>query len=251
LQAGEGARRPSPCGEGGCTQFHHPDLYVQRAGWTGVHGAVFTITKEDSRKYNLLAFDDNSQEPVEEEIKQGTCKLRACGPSTFSNVDSFINHSEPVPYCEPLCAAVNINAVNMIDQNEIENKEIVEIIECKENVLENAIEKKSIEIDLSKEKIESSTKIYSVAVEIDPVVIAEPINVAELVNIGDSFEKIDSLDQYTINLCQTVSCNSTTLNIGYDSGATVTIVSKKVAEMNIGKENIDYTLDTIGGRGSL
>jgi hypothetical protein len=48
-----------------------------------------------------------------------------------------------------------------------------------------------------------------------------------------------------------VSCNSTTLNIGYDSGATVTLVSEKVAKMNIEKENIDYMLDTIGGRGSL
>jgi hypothetical protein len=85
----------------------------------------------------------------------------------------------------------------MIDQNENKN---VEIVECKENVHESAIEKKSIEIDLSKEKIESNTKIDSVAVEIDPIVIAEPINVAEPVNTGDSFEKIDSLDQYTINL---------------------------------------------------
>jgi hypothetical protein len=41
------------------------------------------------------------------------------------------------------------------------------------------------------------------------------------------------------------------LNIDYDSGATVTLVSEKVAEMNIGKENIDHVLDTIGGRGSL
>jgi hypothetical protein len=162
-----------------------------------VHGTVFTITKEDGRKYNLLAFNNNSREPVEEEVKQGTGKLRACGPSTFINVDSFKNHVEPVPYREPLCAAVNINAVNMIDQNENKN---VEIVECKENVHESAIEKKSIEIDLSKEKIESNTKIDSVAVEIDPIVIAEPINVAEPVNTGDSFEKIDSLDQYTINL---------------------------------------------------
>jgi hypothetical protein len=36
-----------------------------------------------------------------------------------------------------------------------------------------------------------------------------------------------------------------------DSGATVTLVSEKVEEMNIEKENIDYVLDTIEGRDSL
>jgi hypothetical protein len=152
---------PPPCGEGGCTQFHHPDLHVQRAGWTGVHGAVYTITKEDGRKYNLVAFDDYSQELEEGEIKQGAGELRACGSSTFSSMDSFVNHGEPVLCCEPSCAAVNTNTVNMIDRNEIEIKEICE---CKENVHENAIEKKPIEIDLSNEKIESSTNIDSVLV---------------------------------------------------------------------------------------
>jgi Zn ribbon nucleic-acid-binding protein len=143
---------------------------------------------------------------VEEEIKQGTGDLRACGPSTFTSVDSFKNHGEPVLCREPLCAAVNTNAVNEIDQ--------IEIVECKENVHENANEKKSIEIDLSKEKIESRTTIESVTVEIDPVVIAEPvniaapintakpINVARPVNTGDSYEKIDFLDQYTICVMQ-------------------------------------------------
>jgi hypothetical protein len=157
-------------------------------------------------------------------------------------------------FCE-LCAAVNIIAVNKINQTEI--------VENKENVHSNANEKKSVEIDLKKEMIESSTTIESVAAEPDfinnaePVNIAEPvdtanlINTAELVNTGDSYEKIDSLNQYTINLCQTVSCNDTTLNIGYDSGATVTLVSEKVAKMNIEEKNIDYVLDTIGGRNSL
>jgi hypothetical protein len=74
---------PPPCGEGGCTQFHHPDLHMQQAGWASMHGAVFTIAKEDSKEYNLLAFNDFSREPVGGEIKQGTGDLRACGPSTF------------------------------------------------------------------------------------------------------------------------------------------------------------------------
>jgi hypothetical protein len=117
-----------------------------------VHGAVFTITKEVSEEYNLLAFDNLSREPVEEEIKQGTGDLRACGPSTFTSVDSFIKFGEPVPVRDPLCAAININAntnaVNIIDQTEI--------IENKENVHANANEKKSVEfeIDLKKEMIE-------------------------------------------------------------------------------------------------
>jgi hypothetical protein len=63
--------------------------------------------------------------------------------------------------------------------------------------------------------------------------------------------KIDSLNQSEINLCQKISCNSTSLNIGFDLGATVTLVSKKFAEMNIGKENVNNDLDTIEGQGSL
>jgi hypothetical protein len=54
----------------------------------------------------------------------------------------------------------------------------------------------------------------------------EPLVIAELVNTEDSLMKINSLNQSEINLCQTVSCNNTSLNIGFDSGATVTLVSK-------------------------
>jgi uncharacterized protein YqfA (UPF0365 family) len=60
-----------------------------------------------------------------------------------------------------------------------------------------------------------------------------PIDDAVPVNTGDSEEKINTLDQNVINLCQTISCSDTILNIGYDSGATVTLLSKKVAEMSI------------------
>jgi hypothetical protein len=226
---------------------------VQRAGWAGVHGAVFTITKEDGGEYNLLAFDDFSREPVEGEIKQGTGDLCACGPSTFTSVDSFIKHGEDVPMRDTLCASINAIAVNKIDQTEI--------MESKENVHANANtnEKKSveIEIDLEKEMIKSSTTNESIAAEQDFIINAEPLDTAnpidnaEPVNTGDSDEKIDSLDQYVINLCQTISCNDTTLNIGYDSGATVTLVSEKVAEMNIEKENTKYILDTVGGKDGL
>jgi hypothetical protein len=168
---------PPPCGEGGCTQFHHPDLHMQRAGWAGVHGAVFTITKEDGEEYNLLAFDDFSREPVEE-IKKGTGDLRACGPSFFISMDSFINHGEDVPMLDTLCPSVNAIAVNKIDQTEI--------IESKENVHANANEKKSVEfeIDLEKEMIESSTSNESVAAEPIFIINAEPLDAANPINTG-------------------------------------------------------------------
>jgi hypothetical protein len=116
---------PPPCGEGGCTQFHHPDLHVQRAGWAGVHGAVFTMAKEDDEELNLLTLDDFSRESVDGEIKQGTGDLRACGPSTFLSMDSFINYCEDVPMQDSLRASVNAIAVNEIDQ--IENVKIKEM----------------------------------------------------------------------------------------------------------------------------
>jgi hypothetical protein len=154
---------------------------------------------------------------------------------------------------DTLCASVNAIAVNKIDQTEI--------IKSKENVHANANtnEKKSveIEIDLEKEMIKSSTTNESIAAEQDFIIIAEPldtanpIDIAELVNTGDSNEKIDSLDQYVINLCQNISCNDTTLNIGYDSGATGTFVSEKVAKMNIEKEKVKYILDTVGEKDCL
>jgi hypothetical protein len=244
---------PPPCGEGGCTQFHHPDLHVQHAGWAGVHGAVFTIAKGDDEKLNLLALDNFSRESVEGEIKRGTGNLHACGPSTFLSVDSFIKHGEDVPMRDTLCASVNAIAVNKIDQTEI--------IKSKENVHVNANtnEKKSveIEIDLKKEMIKSSTTNESIAAEQDFIINAEPldtvnpIDIAEPVNTGDSDEKIDSLDQNVINLCQTISCNDTTLNIRYDSGATVTLVSEKVAKMNIERRKAKYILDTVGEKDGL
>jgi hypothetical protein len=36
------------------------------------------------------------------------------------------------------------------------------------------------------------------------------------------------------------------LNVGYDSGATVTLVSRKVAEMSIETKKTKYMLDTVG-----
>jgi hypothetical protein len=198
---------------------------------------------EDSEEHNLVTCD-NSKEPEEESIKQGTGDLGACGPSTFFNVDSFMKIGEIKPFLLT-CAAVN--TVNTIDQNETE---------IKENVHGNVNE--SVQIDLSNEKIESSTdidsvvaKIDSVLAKIDPVVVAEPVNAAEPADTGGTLMYLDSQDQSIINLCQTISCNSTTLNICFDSGATVTLVSEKVAEMSIHRKNISYELDTIGGQSSL
>jgi hypothetical protein len=131
---------------------------------------------------------------------------------------------------------------------------------------------------LSEKFIESSTDFDSVSAEIaepyviieppsafaDPVVsiadpadeIAEPLGaVADPVDTGNVLTEICSQGQNTINLCQTVSCNSTSLNVLSDSGATLTLVNKKVAEMGIEHENVKYKLNTIGtnhfeGRGA-
>jgi hypothetical protein len=144
-------------------------------------------------------------------------------------------------------------AVSKIDETEI--------IKDKENVHANANtnEKRSVEIDidLKKEMIKISTTNESIAAEQDFIINAEPldtlnpIDIAEPVNTGDSDEEIDSLDQNVINLCQTISCNDTTLNIGYDSGATVTLVSEKVAKMNIERKKAKYILDTVGEKDGL
>jgi hypothetical protein len=71
------------------------------------------------------------------------------------------------------------------------------------------------------------------------------------VNTGDSDDEINTLDQNVINLCQTISCNDTVLNVGYDSGATVTLVSEKVAKMSIATKKTEYILDTVGEREGL
>jgi hypothetical protein len=192
---------------------------------------------------------------VDDDIKQGTGDLRVCGPSTFFNVDSFIKYGEDVPMRDSLCASVNAIAVNETEQ--------IENVNIKENVHSNANsnEKKSVEIkidlDLENEMIKSSTKNESIAAEQDFITNAElldavnPIDVAEPVDTGDSDKIIDTIDQNVINLCQTISCNDTMLNIGYDSGATVTLVSKKVAEMNIERKETKYILDTVGEREGL
>jgi hypothetical protein len=127
--------------------------------------------------------------------------------------------------------------------------------------------------------IESSTDIESVSAEvaepnviIDPpsafadpaVIIADPVNIVAnlLVAVADpaDAEKVltesYSQNKNTVNLCQTISCNSTTLNVLFDSGATRTLINKKVAEMGIDYENVKYNLKTVStdhfeGRGAM
>jgi hypothetical protein len=144
---------------------------------------------EDSEKHNMATTSNNSGEPEKESIKQGTGDLRACGPSTFFSVDSFIKHSENVLISGLACAAVYT-----VKQNEIESDENVE---CTENELRNV--NKNVQIDLTNEKVESSTE-HSVSAEIgyNPVVIAEPVDT------GRTLMNIDSQDQSKINLCQTI-----------------------------------------------
>jgi hypothetical protein len=103
------------------------------------------------------------------------------------------------PFHFPGCTA----AVNIVNANEIK---IDETVECAENELKNVNE--NIQIDLAKEKNESSTgNSVSAKIDYNPVVIAEPVNT------GRTLMNIDSQDQSKINLCQTVSCNCTPLNI--------------------------------------
>jgi hypothetical protein len=191
---------------------------------------------EDSEEHNLVTTCDDSKEPEEESIKQGTGDLRACGPSTFFNVDSFIKIGEIKPFLLT-CAAVN--TVNTIDQNETEIKENVH-----GKVNEN------VQIDLSNEKIESSTDIDSDMEEIDPVADAEPVNAADPADTGGTVTNVDSQEHSMINLCQTISCNGTSLNICFRTGAQVTLVTEKVAEMSIYRKDIDYDLVavTMGGK---
>jgi hypothetical protein len=124
-------------------------------------------TMEDSEKHNVVITSNNSRELKKESIKQGTGDLRACGPSTFFSVDSFIKHGENFPISGLDCAAVNT-----VKQNEIA---IDENVECTENELKNVNE--NVQNDLINEKVEGSTK-NSVPAEIDYnlVVIVEPVD---------------------------------------------------------------------------
>jgi hypothetical protein len=127
--------------------------------------------------------------------------------------------------------------------------------------------------------IESSTDIESVSAEVaepdvvieppsafaDPVVsiadpadiAAEPLGaVADPVDAEKVLTELYSQNKNTVNLCQTISCNSTTLNVLFDSGATMTLINKKVAEMGIDYENAKYNLKTVStdhfeGRGAM
>jgi hypothetical protein len=115
---------------------------------------------------------------------------------------------------------------------------------------------------LTSKIIESSREIKSVSAETMPepvaiadpaVIIAEPIAtvaepgaVADPVITGKVLTEINSQNHTTINLCQTISCNSTPLNVLFDSGATLTLVNKKVAELGINHENVKYNLNTGG-----
>jgi hypothetical protein len=79
---------PPPCGESGCTAFHHPALHVQRTGRSGVHGGVRIISKEDGEESNVEDTSDCSVESMVEQLKQGAGDMRTCGPSSFIIVDS-------------------------------------------------------------------------------------------------------------------------------------------------------------------
>jgi hypothetical protein len=206
------AGRPPPCGESGCTAFHHPALHMQRTGWSGSHGVLYTIAKEDSKRPDVDSISDNSEEPVEEPIKQGAGDMRACGPSTFTSVDSFDMNGDIVSITALSCAAVNTN----------ENFDSA----IKENVENAEIDAKNVneidQIDLASNIIESSTGIISVSAEnmpepitiADPVAtIAKPSAVADPVVTRKVLSEVNSQNHTTINLCQTISCNSTPLNL--------------------------------------
>jgi hypothetical protein len=53
---------PPPCGESGCTAFHHPALHVQRMGWSGVHGGVYITAKGDNAEDNVEDTSDYSED---------------------------------------------------------------------------------------------------------------------------------------------------------------------------------------------
>jgi hypothetical protein len=206
----------------------------------------------------VVITSDCSGEPVVDFFKQGAGDMRACGPSSFIYVDSFKNHGEVFPITTVGCATPNAN----------ENVEIA----SKENAESAEIDAKDVikieKIDLSEKFIESSTGFDSVSAEIaepyvvielpsafaDPAIsiadpvdeVAEPLGaVADPVDTGKVLTEICSQGQNTINLCQTVSCNSTSLNVLFDLGATLTLANKKVAEMGIEHENVKYELNTI------
>jgi hypothetical protein len=183
-------------------------------------------------------------------------------------VDSFKNHGQVFPFSAVTCAPPNAN----------ENFEIA----SKENAESAEIDTKKVaeieQIDLSNKLIESSTDIESVSAEVaepyvvleppsafaDPVisiadpadVVAEPLGaVADPVDAGEVLTELYSQNKNAVNLCQTISCNSNTLNVLFDSGATMTLINKKVAEMGINHENVKYDLNTIStkhfeGRGA-
>jgi hypothetical protein len=211
---------------------------------------IYTIAREDSEKPDMVSISDNSEEPVEELIKQGAGDLLACGPSTFINVDSFKTNGEIVSIAVLSCAAVNtFESFDVAINENVENAENVSKID---------------QIDLTSKNIESSTGIISVSVEImpEPIAIADPAFIAELNAVADPvitgrvLTEINSQNQNMINLCQTISCNSTPLNVLFDSGATMTLVTKKVAELGINYENVKYGLNAIGancfeGRGTI
>jgi hypothetical protein len=100
---------PPPCGESGCTAFHHPALHVQRTGWSGVHGGVYITAKGDSEEADAVITSDFSEEPVVDLFKQGAGDMRACGLNTFFYVDSSKNHGEVFPFTAVGCATPNAN----------------------------------------------------------------------------------------------------------------------------------------------
>jgi hypothetical protein len=98
---------------------------MQRTGWSGSHGMVYAITKEDSEEADVDSTSDFSKEPVGELIKQGAGNMRACGPCTFINVDSSIANGEIVSISTLSCAAVNTNKkVDFAIKENAENAEI-------------------------------------------------------------------------------------------------------------------------------
>jgi hypothetical protein len=201
---------------------------------------------------------DYSEEPMVEQFKQGAGDMCACGSSSFINVDSFKNHGEVFPFFAVTCAPPNAN-----ENFEIANKENAESAKI---VTKKVAEIK--QIDLSNEMIKSCTDIESVSAEVaEPDVVIEPpsafadlaVSIADLVDViaeplgavadpvdtGKVLTEMCSQNKNTVNLCQTISCNSTTLNVLFDTGATVTLVNKKVAEMGINHENVKYDLKTV------
>jgi hypothetical protein len=212
----------SPCGESGCTQYHHPTLHVQRDGWLGIQATRFTF---------LINTEDNHEDAVQEDLmdkqedlmdkQEANMDNQQDSEANPSGRDSMIN-GEIIPFSGLSCTVKKEAA----EENKNEKDEF------------NTTNPGSKEIN-----------VPGGAVALDS---AEKYPVSTVLTENDEKKGLKNAvnGKIVINLCHTVANGSSLLNVAYDTGSSFTMITEDAARLGIQTELENMALMPCRGRES-